>query len=395
MSAPILPPSILGVVGGGQLGRMFTQAAQRMGYQVAVLTDEADSPAAPVAEHVICADLADLEALRRFVSLAQAATVEFENIPVPALRWIARRIPLNPGWRAVHVAQHRIREKAFLSSLGVPVAPWAAIRNEIELDQAHRHATFPAILKTAQSGYDGKGQIRVSAASELPEAWKRLGRVACVLEQVVAFSAEVSCIVARDSTGNDTVFPVFWNTHHRHILDTTVAPAPIGPVVTSEIQEMSRRIARELGVVGLLTVEFFLTADGHPIVNELAPRPHNSGHLTIDACVTSQFEQQVRALCNLPLGSTRLLAPAAMANLLGDLWEHSADQPAWERGLSLDREAKLHLYGKKEARPGRKMGHVTTVGPDTQTARQRVLAVREASKARPYEKEAHEHAAVT
>jgi 5-(carboxyamino)imidazole ribonucleotide synthase len=372
----IVPPATLGVVGGGQLGRMFVQAAQRLGYDTVALCPHGGSPAAQVAGEVIVGASDDLDALRALAARASAVTVEFENVSAAGLRWLGRRVPVRPGWRTIWTAQNRIREKSFLAARGFPVARWRTMTEVADLAPIEREFPGPAIVKTAASGYDGKGQVRIDGPDALGDAWAALGRAPCVIEEVVRFAAEVSCIVARNPDGQSVAFPVAWNRHDRHILDTSVAPAPIGPHATRRAQDLAVGVAEALGNVGLLTVEFFLTIEGDLLINELAPRPHNSGHLTIEAAVTSQFEQQVRALCDLPLGDTRLRQPAAMANLLGDLW--AAGPPDWPAALRTDPGAHLHLYGKRTAKPGRKMGHLTVLDPDPDAALARALAARAA-----------------
>jgi 5-(carboxyamino)imidazole ribonucleotide synthase len=324
---------------------------------------------------VIEGRLDDLRALRELARLAHAITVEFENVSAAGLRWLGRSRRVRPNWRSIRVAQDRIREKSFLAAHGFPLPRWAPVRSAADLDRLGDLAGGPVIIKTAATGYDGKGQIRVSGTEDVSGAWTTLGRVPCVVEEVVDFDAEVSCIVARGADGATEPFPVFWNQHRRHILDVTLAPAPIGPVATADAHRIAIRVAARLGTVGLLTVELFLTRQGRLLINELAPRPHNSGHLTIEAAATSQFEQQVRALCGLPLGSGRLRQPAAMANLLGELWQ--GGEPAWDRCLAIDPEAALHLYGKATARPGRKMGHLTVIDDRPDAALARVVAARE------------------
>jgi 5-(carboxyamino)imidazole ribonucleotide synthase len=370
----LLPPASLGVIGGGQLGRMFLQAAQRMGFRAGVLSATEDAPAAQVAHWSVVAPPDNLPGLRAFVEQADAVTVEFENVSAPALRWLARRCPVRPGWRTVWVSQNRIREKAFLTQHGFPHAPWAPIRTEEELASSLETLGLPLILKTAASGYDGKGQVKVDRASDLESAWAHLGRVSCVAEGWVSFAVEVSVVVARGADGQAVSYPVGLNRHERHILDSTLMPASVGPAVANEARSIALAIAQALGTVGVLTVEFFLTADGSLIVNELAPRPHNSGHLTIEAAVASQFEQQVRALCGLPLGGSHLVSPAAMVNLLGDLWAHG--EPDWASALASDPGVNLHLYGKRTAAPGRKMGHLTVLDADPETALSRAVAAR-------------------
>ncbi len=373
---PLFPPASLGVLGSGQLGRMFIQAAQRMGYRAGVLSEAEDTPAAQVAHWTVIGRDDRLASLRAFGDQADAVTVEFENVSAPALRWLARHRPTRPGWQTVWVAQNRLREKTFLSRHGIPHAPWRPVRNPAELDEARRALGLPLILKTAASGYDGKGQVRVESADGLPRAWSDLGRAPCVAETWVDFAAEVSVIVARGADGLAACYPVGLNRHHRHILDSTVMPAPVGPAVSQEAHDLALGVAQALGTVGVLCVEFFLAADGRLLVNEIAPRPHNSGHLTIEAAVASQFEQQVRALCGLPLGDPGLAMPAAMVNLLGDVWVEAGGQPRWDAALRADPGVSLHLYGKRTPFRGRKMGHLTVLDPDPQLALLRAQAAR-------------------
>lgn len=372
----LYPPASLGVIGGGQLGRMFLQAAQRLGYRAGVLSATDDSPAAQVAHWSVIAPPDHLPGLRTFAEKADGVTVEFENVSAPALRWLARGRLVRPGWRTVWVSQNRLREKSFLARSGIPLAPWRPVRTEAELVEAVEALGCPLILKTAASGYDGKGQVRVDRPQDAESAWSSLGHVACVAEGWVDFEAEVSVVVVRGYDGASVAYPVGLNRHERHILASTVMPAPIGPVVTMEARALALSVAQALGTVGVLTVEFFLTSGGTLLVNELAPRPHNSGHLTIEAAVSSQFEQQVRALCGLPLGQSDLVVPAAMVNLLGDLWGDGV--PDWDAAMRLDPGIKLHLYGKRTAAPGRKMGHITVLDPDPDAALYRALAARRA-----------------
>ncbi|MEW4566355.1 5-(carboxyamino)imidazole ribonucleotide synthase [Tautonia sp. JC769] len=373
----LLPPASLGVVGGGQLGRMFIQAAQRMGYRAVVLTDEADGPAAQVAHEVVKGKDDDLRTLQRFVTRVEAITVEFENVSSSALRWLAARMPTRPDWRAVRISQNRLREKMFLSRHGLPTAPWKPVRSDEELALALAEVGPPLILKTASSGYDGKGQVRVDEPGQARPAWESLGRVPCVAEGVVRFSAELSVLVVRGRDGQMETFPVAMNRHERHILDATIMPAPVGPIVSQEARDLARTVAEAMGYVGVLCVEFFLAGDGTLRVNEIAPRPHNSGHLTIEAATTSQFEQQVRALCGLPIGPTTLRSAAAMVNLLGDLWTDGP--PDWSNALRTEPAASLHLYGKGAAPIGRKMGHLTVLDSDPEMALARALAARQAT----------------
>jgi 5-(carboxyamino)imidazole ribonucleotide synthase len=373
-STILRPPASLGVIGGGQLGRMFIQAAQRMGFRAGVLGAIPEGPGAQVAHWSVVGPPDSFSALKKFASQADAVTVEFENVSAPSLRWLERRMPVRPGWKTVWVSQNRLREKTFLQDHALPLAPWRPVRNEIELAEAVQVLGSPVILKTAASGYDGKGQVRIEAPEQAIAAWNQLGRVACVAEGWVSFASEVSVVVARGADGQAMSYPVALNRHERHILDATLMPAPVGPIVSQEAQDLALSVAQALGTVGVLTVEFFLTAEGRLLINELAPRPHNSGHLTIEAAVTSQFEQQVRALCGLPLGSTALTTPAAMVNLLGDLWNDG--DPDWAEVWKRDPGVKLHLYGKKTAAPGRKMGHLTVLDTDADTALHRAIAAR-------------------
>jgi 5-(carboxyamino)imidazole ribonucleotide synthase len=375
-SGPLFPPASLGVIGSGQLGRMFIQAAQRMGYRAGVLSEAEDMPAAQVAHWTVIGRDDHLPSLRAFADRAEAVTVEFENVSAPALRWLAHRRPVRPGWRTLWVAQNRLREKGFLVRHDIPHAPWRPVRAGADLDEAVRALGLPMILKTAASGYDGKGQIRIERADQAAGAWDQLGRPPCVAEAWVDFAAEVSVVVARAHDGRAVCYPVGLNRHERHILDSTLMPARVGPIVTQEARDLALSTAQALGTVGVLTVEFFLTPDGRLLVNEIAPRPHNSGHLTIEAAFTSQFEQQVRVLCGLPLGATDLVMPAAMVNLLGDLWIQAGGEPHWDVALQADPGVSLHLYGKRTAAPGRKMGHLTVLDPNPEAALDRALAFR-------------------
>lgn len=372
----LYPPASLGVIGSGQLGRMFVQAAQRMGYHVGVLSDTEDAPAAQAAQWTVIGPSDHPPSLRAMVDRAEAITVEFENVSAPALRWLARKRIVRPGWRTVWTSQNRIREKTFLARLGIPHAPWRPVRTEMDVEAAVRALGLPLILKTASSGYDGKGQVLVERAAEASAAWAALGRVPCAAEAWVEFTAEVSVVAARGQDGAGVTYPVGLNHHERHILDSTLMPAQVGPIITQEARATALAVAQALDAVGVICVEFFLTSEGRLLVNEIAPRPHNSGHLTIEAAYTSQFEQQVRALCGLPLGRGDLVEPAAMVNLLGDLWKHG--EPRWEAALRLDPGIKLHLYGKRKPAVGRKMGHLTVLDPDPETALARALAARRA-----------------
>jgi 5-(carboxyamino)imidazole ribonucleotide synthase len=348
----------LGVLGGGQLGRMMAQAASRLGVPVCVFTPEADSPALQVAPHGVIADYTDTTALKVFAEQVDAVTLEFENIPVAAVEALSQWVPVRPGATVLATAQNRLREKGTLSQAGFPVTPFAPVLSVADLPNTVQRVGFPAVLKTSDSGYDGKGQCRVQTLSEADAAFRALGEVPCVLEGWVSLAREVSVIVAR-TAWQLVDYGVIENVHRNHILHTSVAP---GSATSLQAVQIARDIAVHLQLEGVLCVEFFEDVAGQLMVNEMAPRPHNSGHLTIEGCVTSQFEQQVRAALNWPLGPTEFLAPhAAMVNLLGDLW--GCGEPDWPGLLAAFPTIKLHLYGKPEARPGRKMGHLTAVGP--------------------------------
>ena len=368
----ISPGATLGVLGGGQLGRMFAIAARRLGYRVHVFCPEADSPAAPVADRTFVAPYDDLEQVRAFARSVDVVTFEFENVPSATSDACAEWVPVRPDGKVLHITQQRLREKGFLRDHGFPVTPFRAIHSQEDLETAARDLGLPGVLKTASFGYDGKGQRTIRSTAELPEAFAGLGGAEGIYEAFVDFAQEVSVVGARTLDGEFAAFPVFENVHRHHILDVTLSPARIPPALETAARELSRGILEALDVIGLLTVELFVTRDGRLIVNELAPRTHNSGHLTLDACITCQFEQQVRAVCGLPLGSTELKNPAAMANLLGDVWTHG--EPRWAQALSNPR-LKLHLYGKASARPGRKMGHITATADTTEAA---IQAVRDA-----------------
>ncbi|MEY2788921.1 MAG: hypothetical protein RLZZ34_2064 [Verrucomicrobiota bacterium] len=368
----ISPGATLGVLGGGQLGRMFAIAARRLGYRVHVFCPEADSPAAPVADRTFVAPYDDLELVRAFARSVDVVTFEFENVPSATSDACAEWVPVRPDGKVLHITQQRLREKGFLRDHGFPVTPFRAIHSQEDLETAACDLGLPGVLKTASFGYDGKGQRTIRSTTELPEAFAGLGGAEGIYEAFVDFAQEVSVVGARTLDGEFAAFPVFENVHRHHILDVTVSPARIPPALETAARELSRGILEALDVIGLLTVELFVTRDGRLIVNELAPRTHNSGHLTLDACITCQFEQQVRAVCGLPLGSTEQKNPAAMANLLGDVWTHG--EPRWAQALSNPR-LKLHLYGKASARPGRKMGHITATADTSEAA---IQAVRDA-----------------
>jgi 5-(carboxyamino)imidazole ribonucleotide synthase len=372
----VLPGSTIGVLGSGQLGRMFAISARRLGYRVHTYSPDRDTPTGQVADLEIDAPYEDLDKVREFASAVDVVTFEFENVPAATAETAALHALVRPAGDVLHTTQHRLREKTFLRQHGFPVTRFEAIRSEEDL-----RGLFPdfgpAILKTAGFGYDGKGQYRVSSFEQALTAWQIMDRQEAVLEAVVAFEAELSVVGVRGQNGDCAFFAPSANEHVNGILDVSEAPSPFSREVAEAAVEITRGLLEQLNVTGVLCVEFFLTKDHQLLVNELAPRPHNSGHLTIDACVTSQFEQQLRAVCGLPLGSTEMLRPAAMANLLGEMW--GAADPDWASALALP-DVKLHLYGKTEARPGRKMGHLTATAATpgeaaalVRTARNRLL----------------------
>ncbi len=372
----IPPGATLGILGSGQLGRMLALAARRLGYNVHTLSPESDTPTGQVADREIVAEYHNLDAVRAFARDVDVVTFEFENVPADTAA-AAEQAIVRPSGRLLHTTQHRLREKRFLSEAGFPLPPFREIHSLEALTAAVEELGCPAILKTAGWGYDGKGQVRIDRPHQAPAAWQRLADSVpdptAVLEGFVDFQHEVSVIVARGVDGAVAVYPVFGNVHQQHILDITVCPAPLPDALTAQAQRVACAVAERVELVGVLCVEFFVTQSGQLLINELAPRPHNSGHLTIDAAVTCQFEQQLRAVCGLPLGSTELRGPAAMANLLGDLW--ASGPPDWAKVLGQP-GIKLHLYGKREGRPGRKMGHLTALAPTPSEAEHRVRAAR-------------------
>ena len=375
MNRIILPGAAIGVLGSGQLGRMFAIAARRMGYRVHTLSPASDTPTGQIADVEVNADYDDLDAIRAFARAVSVVTFEFENVSTAAADAAAEIVPVRPSGAALHVTQQRAREKAFLADRGFPVTPFARVRSIDDLAVALGTVGLPAILKTAAFGYDGKGQHRINRIEEADRIWKLVGAQDAIVERVVDFSHELSVVAARGLDGACADYAVVENVHRHHILDVSVAPARVPDEVASQAAHITRRIMEELGFVGVLCVEFFLARDGRLLVNEIAPRPHNSGHLTFDACVTSQFEQQVRAVCGLPLGATTLMRPAAMVNLLGDLWANG--EPDWAAALAIP-DVKLHLYGKSEPRAGRKMGHLTALAETVNAAEEKALAAREA-----------------
>jgi 5-(carboxyamino)imidazole ribonucleotide synthase len=370
----IFPGATLGLLGGGQLGRMFTTAARTLGYRVTVVDPDPHAPAAEFATRHLVTAYTDRASLDELASTCAAVTTEFENAPAEALDALAHRTVVRPGSGSVAVAQDRRREKDFFASNGFPAGPFAFIESEADIEEAMRKVKLPAVLKTARFGYDGKGQARIKSRSELEATLREWKGVPCVLEEFLALELEVSVVLARGADGATAVFPVAENRHSNGILDVTIAPARIPAALAAQATSLATRLANELGYVGVLAVEMFVVG-GKLLMNEIAPRPHNSGHHTIDACRTSQFEQQVRVLCGLPLGDPSQHTPAVMVNLLGDIW--GAGEPAWQSVLAHP-EAHLHLYGKRDARPGRKMGHVTVCAESLQRALDVALQIRNA-----------------
>jgi 5-(carboxyamino)imidazole ribonucleotide synthase len=367
----IAPGAWMGLLGGGQLGRMFSMAAQSMGYRVLVVDPGADSPAGDVADEALHADYLDPDALARLAQRCAAITTEFENVPAEALRRLARDCFVSPAADSVAVAQDRICEKGFLAGV-VGVARYAIVHREADLDAVAARALLPGVLKRSRFGYDGKGQVRVADLAQARAAFHAMGAEPCVLEQMLELECELSVIVARSDRGRSVVYPVAENQHRNGILDISIVPARVPARLARQAQEATRAVAERLDYVGVLCVEFFVVG-GRLIANEIAPRPHNSGHNTIDACVTSQFEQQARILARLPLGDPALHGPAVMVNLLGELW--SPGEPRWDALLAHSR-TKLHLYGKRVPRIGRKMGHYTVLGGAVEDALRDALALR-------------------
>ncbi len=382
MTEAILPGATIGILGGGQLGRMLALVARRRGYRIHCLAPEAGSPTGQVADEEFLAPYDDLEAVRQFAKQVDVVTLEFENIPSAALEAVEELVPVRPGRHVLHVAQHRAREKTFLRDHGFPLADFAVAHSLEEVREALGRIGLPAVLKTAAFGYDGKGQSLLQAEQDAADAWQKLAPDPVVLEKWIDFAREVSVVVARNPQGDMADHGMIINDHANHILDTSRSPSEDDAPLARAARELARDLMCQLDGVGVLCVEFFVTRDGDLLVNEMAPRPHNSGHLTIEACVTNQFEQQLRAVTGLALGATELVRPAAMANLLGDLWR--AGEPDWEAVFDLP-EVRLHLYGKREARPGRKMGHLTATASTPEAALQRVVAARDALVHRIYD----------
>ena len=367
-----LPGSTVGVMGGGQLGRMFAIAARRMGYRVHTFSPDEDTPTGQLADLEIAARYDDETAVENFARGVDVLTFEFENIPAQTIEWCARHCAVRPSGEVLHLTQHRLREKEFLDRHLLPLPGFKAVASAGELAAAVAELGAPSVLKTASFGYDGKGQRLIRPGDNLQTVWAPFTGQLAVLEAFVDFELELSVIVARGLDGAMQTFPVGRNDHANHILDVTVVPFG-DPKIESAARELACAVAEKINIVGLLAVEMFLRRDGSLLINELAPRPHNSGHWTFDACITSQFEQQLRAVCGLPLGGTDILRPAAMANLLGDLWENG--EPDWAAALAMP-DVKLHLYGKAGARPGRKMGHLVAFGNDAADAKAKAIEAR-------------------
>jgi 5-(carboxyamino)imidazole ribonucleotide synthase len=375
----IPPGKTIGVLGGGQLGRMFAHAAERLGYRVHIYEPEADGPAGEVSSRETNRPYTDVEALTAFAKSVDVVTYEFENIPVEPLWGIEKYVQLHPHWGVLETCQNRMREKTWLRKNEFPHVPFAEVEAGDDLAAAIRKIGLPCVVKTADFGYDGKGQIKVSDDATLAKAVASFTKQRCVIEKFIDFKCELSVLVARSSNGEVKVFPVAENIHTKHILDFSIVPARVSDVVRGDAEKLALAIAEKLNVVGLLAIELFLTDRGEILVNELAPRPHNSGHWTLDACATSQFEQHVRAVCGLPLGDVAVVSPVVMVNILGDAWQWQngalVGDANWAAILSEPR-AKLHLYGKKEPRIGRKMGHFTVTAATADAALEAARALK-------------------
>lgn len=369
----ILPPAMLGMLGGGQLGRFFVIAAHEMGYRVTVLDPDKNSPAGKIADVHLCADYDDAAALKIMAETCQAITTEFENVPASTLENLAQTRTVRPSAKAVSIAQHRVLEKQFIRDASIPVAPFVVVNAESDLP-ADADAIYPAILKVARFGYDGKGQARVANQAQAQTAFEAFKGEQCVLEKMLNLDYEVSVVLARDAQGNVAAYPLAENSHLNGILDVSIVPARAPKAIQDQARQLAIKIAEKLEYVGVLAVEFFVS-NGELLANEMAPRPHNSGHYTIDSNVTNQFEQQLRALVGLPLGDSRLHSQAVMVNILGDIWKNGTE-PAWDKIFARP-ELKLHLYGKHEPRPGRKMGHYTVIGADQETVIVNAIKARE------------------
>ncbi len=371
---PLLPPAMLGILGGGQLGRFFVIAAHEMGYKVTVLDPDPKSPAGIIADIHLCKSYDDVSALEVMRNTCQGVTTEFENVPADSMDFLSKKIHVSPSAGSVRVAQYRVLEKTFLKESGLPVGPFEIIRDDkdIPLDTS---SIYPAILKVARFGYDGKGQARVASQKEAIAAFHQFSNQECVLEKMLPLDMEVSLVLARDQAGHMETFNVVENIHTNGILDISIVPARSTKLINDLVNQLAKQVAQALNYVGVLGVEFFISK-GKVFVNEIAPRPHNSGHYTIDASVTNQFEQQVRVLAGLPLGSSRLHSSAVMVNLLGDVWTNSkTKEPDWDKAFK-EPGLKMHLYGKHEARPGRKMGHFTVLDEKLDEAFQKAMELR-------------------
>lgn len=375
--SPILPGATLGMLGGGQLGRMFAVAASRLGYKVIVYAPETESPAGEVSHKHICAPYEDEERLLQFAREVQVISLEFENIPVATLERVSELAPVRPGPKVLGISQHRIKEKSTLQDAGFLVTPFLPVEPNADLRGIAETLGLPIVLKTVQFGYDGKGQRIVRSVEELEAARVALGNGPLIAEKMIDFRAEVSILVARNPNGETVVYPLVENEHRHHILDVTRCPvSPTLAHLDQQAQQIALGVADTLQLEGLLCIEFFVAGD-QLMINEIAPRPHNSGHWSIEGCVTSQFEQQVRAVCNLPLGSTSLVAPCAMVNILGDLWGNSS--PKWKLAMEEPRTY-LHLYGKSKAAMGRKMGHITQLAESSTIASENLRKLRDHMK---------------
>lgn len=373
-AGPFPPGSTIGILGSGQLGRMLAMAARRMGYGVHVFSPDSETPAGQAADVEITAAYTDKEALRRFAQGVDVVTIEFENIAVEALEFLQTEVSVYPQPNVLHIAQNRLREKTFLAENDIPVTPFHAVHSNTDLEEGLQKLGLPLVLKTAGFGYDGKGQFKVASAEEARAAYEAMVGQAGILEKFIDLDREISVIAARSDSGEFASYRPVENRHRNHILDITLAPATLPDALEKQAVEVTRRIMDQLDMRGLLCVEFFITRQGELLVNELAPRPHNSGHYTIEAAVCSQFEQQLRVVCGLPLGDTSLRQPAAMLNLLGDSWQGGT--PDWTPCLDQP-DVYLHLYGKKEARPGRKMGHITMLADSADEALQKAESIRQ------------------
>ncbi|XGA72803.1 5-(carboxyamino)imidazole ribonucleotide synthase [Chitinibacter sp. SCUT-21] len=373
---PILPPAMLGILGGGQLGRMFAAAAKNMGYGVTVLDPDNHAPAADFADVHLCKSFTDPEALQYMAQHCAAITTEFENVNADSMRWLAAQgITVSPSGDCVAIAQDRIAEKTFIRDAGLSVAPFVAVKTAGDLD-GDLSAYLPGILKTARLGYDGKGQVRVKTAEEARFAHAEMKHQPCVLEKMMPLVAEVSVVVTRTRAGEVVSFPVAENEHVNGILDVSIVPARVDPALSERARAMAMTLAEKLDYIGVMAVEFFVLEGDELVINEMAPRPHNSGHYTLDATLTSQFEQQVRAMCGLYPGKPDLLKPTVMVNLLGDVWGEDGSEPRWDV-LMMAPNTKLHLYGKKMARVGRKMGHFNVLAETAQDALEQANAIKE------------------